>query len=497
MIALRALDAEGIAPQTFNLREPSLDDVFLSLTGHRTEAEDERRRRRTTTTPDAEAEEEADRAARTGAPRRDRRARMTTATLTPPRPGAPPTRSGPMSNLRWLLSDTATLTRRNLLAVTRIPEALFFSTVQPIMFVLLFRYVFGGAIHTDATSYVNYLMPGIFVQTVAFGSVSTSIGLAEDLQKGLIERFRALPMSRGAVLLGRTTADLIRNIFVIIVMTVVGLLVGFRPTTGVLSYIGGVVLILFFAYALSWGFAIVGLSAPNSETAQVMSFPLIFPLTFISCGVRAAVLHAELAPGVRHLPALQRDRQCLPVAHGGGGVDRDGQEHGVLGVAVAGLDRRPARRVHPPGHPQVPHPHLRPSQIRRASRTGQNGGMAQLLHLPRLLRRPRRPAGRRRAPTRSSGSTPSPTGSTSPGCPYSIKVILENLLRHEDGLAVTASDIEAVAGWGVHPERHGVGGTDAAEIALTPERVLMQDLTGVPGCRRPGRHARRAARARR
>ena len=151
------------------------------------------------------------------------------------------------------------------------------------MFVLLFRYVFGGAIPVPGgLSYVNYLMPGIFVQTVAFGSVSTSIGLAEDLQKGLIERFRALPMSRGAVLLGRTTADLIRNVFVIVVMTVVGLLVGFRPTTGVLSYIGAVLLILFFAYALSWGFAIVGLSAPNSETAQVMSFPLIFPLTFIS-----------------------------------------------------------------------------------------------------------------------------------------------------------------------------------------------------------------------
>jgi len=206
---------------------------------------------------------------------------MTTTTLTPPAAPAPaPT--GVLSNLRWLLSDTATLTRRNLLAVTRIPEALFFSTVQPIMFVLLFRYVFGGAIHTDATSYVNYLMPGIFVQTVAFGSVSTSIGLAEDLQKGLIERFRALPMSRGAVLLGRTTADLIRNVFVIVIMTLVGLLVGFRPTTGAVSFIAGVLLILFFAYALSWGFAIVGLSAPNSETAQVMSFPLIFPLTFIS-----------------------------------------------------------------------------------------------------------------------------------------------------------------------------------------------------------------------
>ncbi len=206
---------------------------------------------------------------------------MTTAVAEPTVSGAPHS-TGVMSNLHWLASDTATLTRRNLLAVTRIPEALFFSTVQPIMFVLLFRYVFGGAIHTDATSYVNYLLPGIFVQTVAFGSVSTSIGLAEDLQKGIIERFRALPMSRGAVLLGRTTADLIRNVFVIVVMTVVGLLVGFRPSTGVLSYLAGVLLILFFAYALSWGFAIVGLSAPNSETAQVMSFPLIFPLTFIS-----------------------------------------------------------------------------------------------------------------------------------------------------------------------------------------------------------------------
>jgi ABC transporter DrrB family efflux protein len=206
---------------------------------------------------------------------------MTTITATPTVSGAPHS-TGVATNLRWLVSDTLTLTRRNLLAVTRIPEALFFSTVQPIMFVLLFRYVFGGAIHTDATSYVNYLMPGIFVQTVAFGAVSTSIGLAEDLQKGIIERFRALPMSRGAVLLGRTTADVIRNVFVVVVMTVVGLMVGLRPTTGALSYVAGVLLILFFAYALSWGFAIVGLSAPNSETAQVMSFPLVFPLTFIS-----------------------------------------------------------------------------------------------------------------------------------------------------------------------------------------------------------------------
>jgi ABC-2 type transport system permease protein len=206
---------------------------------------------------------------------------MTTATLAPTVSGAPHS-TGVLNNLKWLVSDTLTLTKRNLLAVTRIPEALFFSTVQPIMFVLLFRYVFGGAIHTGPVPYVDYLLPGIFVQTVAFGSVSTSIGLAEDLQKGIIERFRALPMSRGAVLLGRTTADLVRNVFVVIIMTVVGLLVGFRPSEGFASFMAGIGLILLFAYALSWFFAIVGLSAPNSETAQVMSFPLVFPLTFIS-----------------------------------------------------------------------------------------------------------------------------------------------------------------------------------------------------------------------
>jgi ABC-2 type transport system permease protein/oleandomycin transport system permease protein len=125
-------------------------------------------------------------------------------------------------------------------------------------------------------------MAGIFVQSVAFGSISTAVGLAEDLQKGLLERFRALPMARSAVLTGRTGADMVRNVFTVIIITVVGLAVGFRPTTGVLPYVAGILLILLFAYALSWGFAVIGLSAPNSETAQVMSFPILFPLTFIS-----------------------------------------------------------------------------------------------------------------------------------------------------------------------------------------------------------------------
>jgi ABC transporter DrrB family efflux protein len=206
---------------------------------------------------------------------------MTTTIAAPTIAGAPHS-DRPLTRIRWAVSDTLTITRRNLLALTRIPEALFFSAVQPIMFVLLFVYVFGNAIKTPGSSYVNYLMAGVFVQTVAFGAVSTSVGLAEDLQKGLIERFRALPMARSAVLIGRTTSDGVRNILVVIIITVVGLLVGFRPTTGVLAYIAAILLILLFAYSLSWGFAMIGLSAANAETAQVMSFPLLFPLTFVS-----------------------------------------------------------------------------------------------------------------------------------------------------------------------------------------------------------------------
>src|SRR5665213_2573585 len=176
------------------------------------------------------------------------------------------------TRLGWVVADTLTLTWRNLLAYVRIPGAIFFYAIQPLLYVMLFRYVFGGALSLAlprGTTYTDYLLPGIFVQTVTFGAVSTAIGLAEDLQKGLIERFRALPMARSAVLAGRTTADLCRNVGVVIIMTGVGLLVGFRPTTGVLPYVAGVLLILAFAYALSWGFAFIGLSASNSETAQV------------------------------------------------------------------------------------------------------------------------------------------------------------------------------------------------------------------------------------
>jgi ABC-2 type transport system permease protein/oleandomycin transport system permease protein len=217
-----------------------------------------------------------------------------------------------------VVADTVTVTKRNLLAYTRIPESLFFSTVQPIMFVLLFTYVFGGAIHVPGLSYVNYLMPGIFVQTVAFGAVTTSIALAEDLQKGIIERFRALPMSRSAVLTGRTSADLVRNIATVVIITAVGLAVGFRPTTGVLPYMAGILVILLFAYALSWGFATIGLSAPNSETAQVMSFPLLFPLIFASSAfVPVSSMPGWLQGFATHQPVSVTVDACRALMLGG------------------------------------------------------------------------------------------------------------------------------------------------------------------------------------
>ena len=187
------------------------------------------------------------------------------------------------TSLRWAIRDVLTLARRNLMALIRVPTSLVFVIIQPIMFVLLFRYIFAGAIPVSVPGgYVNYLIPGILVQTTIFGAVSTAIGLAEDLQRGLIERFKALPMARMAVLGGRTVADAARNLLILVIITGVGFAVGFRPHGGFFPYIWASIIMLIFAYSLSWGFAFIGLAAPNSETAQAMTFPLIFPLTFAS-----------------------------------------------------------------------------------------------------------------------------------------------------------------------------------------------------------------------
>jgi ABC-2 type transport system permease protein/oleandomycin transport system permease protein len=178
--------------------------------------------------------------------------------------------------------DALAITWRNLIGYRRVPQLLVFSTIQPVIFVLLFRYVFGGAIDTGRVPYVDFLMPGVFVQTVVFGSLATAIGLAADVKSGLLERFRSLPMARSAVLAGRTLADLTRNVFVVILMVAVGFIVGFRIHTNAIALIAGILLLLFFGYAMSWIFATVGLALGDPETAQAAAFPVLAPLVFAS-----------------------------------------------------------------------------------------------------------------------------------------------------------------------------------------------------------------------
>jgi ABC transporter DrrB family efflux protein len=222
---------------------------------------------------------------------------MTSTTLTPtlptsaPAPAAAPARSP----RRYAVADAVTMTWRNLLTYVRLPQLLVFSTIQPIMLVLLFRYVFGNsiALSNPTIDYVDYLMPGVFVQATVFGALGTGVGLAEDLHKGLVERFRSLPMARSAVLAGRTIADATRNAFVLVLMTAVGVLVGFRIHGGVLAYLAALALVLLFTYALSWMAATVGLGASNGEAAQAALFPLVFPLVFAS----SAFVDTSFMPG--------------------------------------------------------------------------------------------------------------------------------------------------------------------------------------------------------
>ena len=167
------------------------------------------------------------------------------------------------------IRDALTVTSRNLIGYTRVPQLVVFSTIQPVIFVLMFRYVFGGAITVPGIPYVDFLMPGIFVQTTIFGSLGTAVGLATDLKSGLLERFRSLPMARSAVLAGRTTADLARNVFVVALMVAVGFAVGFHLHTNPLALVAGVGLVLLFGYTMSWVFATVGLAVGEIGRAHV------------------------------------------------------------------------------------------------------------------------------------------------------------------------------------------------------------------------------------
>jgi ABC-2 type transport system permease protein len=206
----------------------------------------------------------------------------TTFTVTP-RPPATPADTTPAGNaLGELAGDVRALATRNLIRLRRDPQLIVLATVQPVLFVLMFRYVSGGAIHVDGVRYVDFLMPGIWVLTVVMGALQTAVGIAEDLQNGLIERLRSLPMNRAAMLIGRTTSDMVRNVVVVSLMTVVGFVVGFRLHTNVSEMVAALVLLLSFAYALSWLFVLLGLFCGNAETAQALSFPIMAVLVFAS-----------------------------------------------------------------------------------------------------------------------------------------------------------------------------------------------------------------------
>ena len=187
-----------------------------------------------------------------------------------------------MSAVRTAAADSLVIVWRNLMRIPRAPDLLIGFTVQPVMFVLLFVYVFGGAIQTPGFDYVDFLMPGIITQTIAFGGFLTAVGLNEDLKKGLIDRFRSLPMARSAVLAGRTLADMVMNSLAILLMIGVGLLVGFRFATSIPEILAGIALLLLFGYAFSWIFALIGMSVSSPEAANGVGFTLIFPITFIS-----------------------------------------------------------------------------------------------------------------------------------------------------------------------------------------------------------------------
>lgn len=193
----------------------------------------------------------------------------------------------------WTVSDTAVMVWRNLLRYIRLPQLLIFSTIQPVMFVLLFAYVFGGAINVGNVKYIDYLLPGILVQTVVFGSTQTGVGLADDLSRGMIDRFRSLPMARSAVLAGRILADATRNTFVVLLMLGVGSLIGFRTHAGILPAVAALGLAVLFGFAFSWISAFIGTSVKDTETAQVAGFIWVFPLVFVS----SAFVPVESMPG--------------------------------------------------------------------------------------------------------------------------------------------------------------------------------------------------------
>jgi ABC transporter DrrB family efflux protein len=291
--AAAELRRAGIGVSDMGLRRPTLDDVFLQLTG-------------------AAPSENGNPQIAAADPREDVLARPRRARLQAPS----------FRDVDTSITDTAVVTMRNLRHFWRQPDLLVFSTIQPIMFVVLFVYVFGGAVGLalpPGITYVDYLLPGIFVQSVTFRASNTAVGLSEDLRRGVIDRFRSMPMARSAVLVGRTTADLLRNVLIIGLMVVVGYLVGFRFQAGVLAALACVALVAAFGFALSWIFAFVSLVVRGAETAQTAGFVLLFPLVFASSVfVPTSSLPSWLAPIAKASPVTLTADAARSLALDGG-----------------------------------------------------------------------------------------------------------------------------------------------------------------------------------
>jgi ABC transporter DrrB family efflux protein len=271
--AASALRRAEIAVSDLGLRRPTLDDVFLQLTGA------------------PPSENGAGVAPGDGQPKPPR----ASVPGAPAAPAPPVVRPAARRRARWRhvslretradITDAGVVSVRNLRHFVRQPDLLVFSTIQPIMFVLLFTYVFGGAISHSlpaGVSYIDYLLPGILVQSVTFRASMTAIGLSDDLKLGVIDRFRSMPMARSAVLIGRTTADLVRNVLIIVLMIVVGYIIGFRFQAGALQALACIALVSAFGLALSWIFAFVAFTVRSAEAAQSAGFVILFPLVFAS-----------------------------------------------------------------------------------------------------------------------------------------------------------------------------------------------------------------------
>ena len=271
------LQEGGIALEDLGIRHPSLDDVFLSLTGSAANAQaNGAHADGTPSDPHARPEQQP-------APKR-----------TGPHPSRPTARAA---------RDTGGVAKRNLLRILRNPRLLVISALQPALLLVLFRYVLGGAIHIPGGSYVDYIVPAVFIEAVMIGGMATAIGLADDLRSGIIDRFRSLPMARSAVLAGRTLADLARSVFALALMVGLGLLVGFSFHAGVGSIIAGLALVIVFGYCFSWIYATIGLVTKDPETAQVAGILPFFVLVFASSAiVPVATMPSWLQPFARHQP---------------------------------------------------------------------------------------------------------------------------------------------------------------------------------------------------